>query len=145
MLAIGAEAPDFTAPRVGGEDFVLSEALAEREVLLYFFPKTFTPVCTKQCVAFSERVQEGGGPLVVGVSPDDDATTARFVEQMGLAQVMVLDPGGEVAARYDVRRVGGWLPNQRVSYRISREGRVKAAHHAELMVGGHLDLLADEA
>lgn len=44
MLAVGASAPDFQAEKVGGGQFQLSESLAEFRVLLYFFPKNFTPL-----------------------------------------------------------------------------------------------------
>lgn len=43
MLEPGAPAPDFEAPLALGGTFRLRDQLAKSEVLLYFFPKTFTP------------------------------------------------------------------------------------------------------
>ena len=40
----GDDAPDFTATTVTGESFALSSALEEQAVILYFFPKSFTPL-----------------------------------------------------------------------------------------------------
>jgi peroxiredoxin Q/BCP len=42
MLAIGAEAPDFTVPNHKGEPVTLS-SLRGRPVLLWFYPKADTP------------------------------------------------------------------------------------------------------
>lgn len=38
------DAPDFTATTSTGESFSLSEVLTDHEVILYFFPKSFTPL-----------------------------------------------------------------------------------------------------
>jgi peroxiredoxin Q/BCP len=44
MLDVGQAAPDFELERVGGGRFRLSQALKDSRVLLYFFPKNFTPL-----------------------------------------------------------------------------------------------------
>ena len=43
MLAPGDPAPDFEAELALGGRFRLSEQLAKSRVVLYFFPKSFTP------------------------------------------------------------------------------------------------------
>lgn len=80
---------------------------------------------------------------MVGVSPDDAETTRRFCDELGLLQTMILDPDGELATRYGAKRLGGWLPNKRVTVVIGRDGKVLRVHHAELALGQHLQAIAE--
>jgi peroxiredoxin Q/BCP len=65
MLQPGDEAPDFA---VGGD--TLHGLLARGPVVVFFFPKAFTPGCTKEACAFRQRFEElqKGGGTVIGVS-----------------------------------------------------------------------------
>lgn len=81
------------------------------------------------------------GILLVGVSPDDAATSERASEEHELVQAVLLDPGRRIATLYHAARLGGWLPNRRITYLIDQEGRIEAAHHEELSLEKHLALL----
>lgn len=77
----------------------------------------------------------------MGVSPDDAALTERAFRELGLLQVILLDPGRKVALLYQSARLGGWLPNRRLTYLIAQDGTIAGAHHGELSLEGHLALL----
>ena len=103
MIEPGAIAPDFTLLDQRGEPLTLS-ALRGSAVLLYFYPKDDTPGCTTQACGFRDAAgpYEVVGARVVGISPDDPASHARFAAKFGLAFPLVADPGGVVAAAYGV-------------------------------------------
>jgi thioredoxin-dependent peroxiredoxin len=42
-LKVGDKAPDFTLPDTEGRPVTLSKLLAQGPVIVYFFPKAFTP------------------------------------------------------------------------------------------------------
>ncbi len=42
-IKVGDKAPDFTLTDTRGQAFTLSAALRDGPVILYFFPKAFTP------------------------------------------------------------------------------------------------------
>ena len=82
-LAIGAKAPDFSAPAsLAGKPFTfaLAEALKKGPVVLYFYPKAFTQGCTVEAHDFSEATPEfeALGATVIGVSNDTIETLNRF-------------------------------------------------------------------
>jgi peroxiredoxin len=79
----------------------------------------------------------------VGVSPDDAERTAQACQELALTQTVLLDPGRKVAQLYLVTRLGGWLPNRRVTYRIGQDRRIEIALHSELGLDGHFRLLED--
>jgi peroxiredoxin Q/BCP len=133
MLQRKDVAPDF---KVG--DGSLYKALAERAVVVFFYPKAFTPGCTKEASTFRreyEKLKESGCD-VIGVSRDDQATNDRFRESLGLPYPLVGDPDGQICDGYKV----SWPligRSKRVTYLIGRDQRVRLAFHDEFKMDEH--------
>jgi peroxiredoxin Q/BCP len=113
--AVGDPAPDFFLPGVapaakaGGDPQPVTLSLADfhgRWLVLYFYPKDFTPGCTleargfqKDLATFHQRNAE-----VVGVSTDSLDSHGSFCGSEGLAYPLLSDPKGDM-----IRRYGSWL------------------------------------
>src|ERR1700730_9375889 len=74
-LKPGDAAPDFTVDAaLGGKEFKfsLAEALKKGQVVLYFYPKSFTSVCTVEAYEFAENSENfaAAGASVIGLSGD---------------------------------------------------------------------------
>jgi peroxiredoxin len=115
-------------------------ALRGRVVVLYFFPKAFTPGCTTETRRFRDNYDDlkRRGAEVIGVSLDDLATQCRFAEKNDVSFPLVADPDHAITDKYDVK----WplLPfAKRVTYIIDEAGVVRAVFHHELQVSRHLD------
>jgi AhpC/TSA family len=72
-LKPGDAAPDFTVDAtLGGKEFKisLSEALKKGPVVLYFYPKSFTSVCTGEAHEFAESIENfaAADANVIGLS-----------------------------------------------------------------------------
>jgi peroxiredoxin Q/BCP len=99
----GEPAPDFELASDSGERVRLSD-LRGRTVVLYFYPRDDTPGCAKQACGLRDvygELQERGA-TVLGVSPDTEASHAKFREKYGLPFPLLADPDHEVAELYDV-------------------------------------------
>jgi peroxiredoxin Q/BCP len=103
MVEEGKAAPDFELTSDEGDTVGLS-SLRGRPVVLYFYPKDDTPGCTKQACgirdsydAFKER-----GAVVLGVSPDDEASHAKFKSKYALPFTLLADPEHKTAEDYGV-------------------------------------------
>jgi peroxiredoxin Q/BCP len=103
VIEEGTPAPDFELESDAGTKVRLSE-FRGRPVVLYFYPRDDTPGCTKQACGFRDAYGEYGqrGAVVLGVSPDDVASHAKFKEKYGLPFTLLADPEHEVAERYGV-------------------------------------------
>jgi peroxiredoxin Q/BCP len=133
MVEEGKPAPDFELPSDGGERVRLS-SLRGKPVVLYFYPKDDTPGCTTQARGirdvygdFRER-----GAVVLGVSPDDEASHVKFKEKYSLPFTLLADPGHEVAEQYGVwkeRNLYGKksMGIERSTFVIDADGNVKKA------------------
>ena len=103
MVEEGKPAPDFELTSDAGDRVKLSD-FRGKPVVLYFYPKDDTPGCTTQAQgirdnfsAFSDR-----GAVVLGISPDDEASHVKFKEKYGLPFTLLADTGHEVAEEYGV-------------------------------------------
>src|ERR1700730_18182974 len=108
-LKPGDAAPDFTAmAALGGEEFSfsLANALKKGPVVLYFFPKSFTPGCTAEAHEFAEAAASftAGGATLIGMSADDIGTLHKFSTQECSAKFPVAaDPDLKVIKAYDTK------------------------------------------
>ena len=130
MVEEGKPAPDFELPTDEGETVSLS-SLRGKPVVLYFYPKDDTPGCTKQAcgirdayAAFRER-----GAVVLGVSPDDEASHRKFKSKYELPFTLLADPEGRVAGEYGVWGEREWAGKrfmgvERSTFVIDAEGNV---------------------
>jgi peroxiredoxin Q/BCP len=73
-------------------------------VVLYFYPKDDTPGCTTQACGIRDAYDDfrDRGAVVLGVSPDDEASHVRFKNKHHLPFTLLADPEHEVAEQYGV-------------------------------------------
>jgi peroxiredoxin Q/BCP len=105
MLEVGQAAPDFTLPDQNGDPVTLS-ALRGSPVVLYFYPKDDTPGCTRQACGFRDAHAEyrKAGAQILGVSPDDAASHAKFRRKFELPFPLLADVDKSACLAYDVWR-----------------------------------------
>ena len=104
MIDSGDPAPDFTLPDQDGAPFTLSDHRDAR-VIVYFYPKAFTPGCTTQACDFRDNhaAFEKAGYHVVGISPDPVKRLAGFRAKHDLPFPVLSDEDHAVAEAY-----GAW-------------------------------------
>ena len=97
----GKPAPDFTLTDQRGKDVSLSD-YAGKHVILYFYPRDDTPGCTKEACGFRDLWKQIGkrGAVVLGVSPDGEASHAKFATKYDLPFTLLSDPDRKVMTRY---------------------------------------------
>lgn len=145
-LKVGDQAPEFeVTARQRGEDVKLSlrGVLAEKYLVLYFYPRDFTAVCTREACGFRDAYSEltSGDTEVVGVSVDDAATHDRFAREHAIAFPLVPDPERRLARLYGatslVRDVMGVAA--RITYVIDRSGRIAGVFDSAVRASQHVD------
>ena len=137
-LAIGAQAPDFSAETHDGVAFQLSELLKHSAVVLFFYPRDFTPGCTAEACAFRDDYASfvEAGATVVGVSADSGESHRRFAQHHNLPFALISDADGALRRAYGVDKVWGVLPG-RVTFVIDRQGGVRNVFDSALFARRH--------
>ncbi|MDQ3836560.1 MAG: peroxiredoxin [Thermoproteota archaeon] len=100
----GTIAPDFEFRDKDGNIAKLSNLQGKKDVVVYFYPKDFTPGCSMQATEFTRDYEKfkDAGIEIVGVSPDDEGSHQRFRQEMGIPYPLVADTENEVSKRYGV-------------------------------------------
>ena len=139
MLDVGDRAPDFVALATTGVSVSLAE-LRGSYVVLYFFPKAFTPGCQGETIRFRDAYPDlrALGAEVIGVSVDDHKTQCDFAAETQAPFPMIGDESGEISRSYGVLRPYLSL-DKRVTYVIDRDGIVRGAFENEFQISRHLD------
>ncbi len=102
-LKVGEMAPDFSTTTDEGKPVKLSDFRGKR-VILYFYPKDDTPGCTKQACSFRDSYAEieKKNAVVLGVSPDDAESHAKFKSKYNLPFPLLVDEDHAIAEAYGV-------------------------------------------
>lgn len=142
-LAVGQAAPEFDVVSASGRRLKLSEFRGKKNVVLYFYPADFTPVCTKETCGFRDMHDElaSKDTEVIGVSVDSDDRHRKFAEAHGVKFDLVSDGERALAKAYGAT---GFLRDllgktARITYVIDKNGKIVAVLKAELSASTHLE------
>ncbi|WP_303758905.1 peroxiredoxin [Sphingobium yanoikuyae] len=141
-LAVGAKAPEFTTRgALAGKTFTvtLSHQLKRGPVVLYFFPKAFTPGCSAEAREFAENIDKfkAAGATVIGMSADTVDDLVAFSTKECAGKFAVASAGPNIVSDYDVALKMRPGMTDRTSYVIAPSGRI-AFVHSEMSYAGHV-------
>ncbi len=141
-LAVGAKAPDFTTRgAIAGKTFTvtLSHQLKRGPVVLYFFPKAFTPGCSAEAREFAENIDKfkAAGATVIGMSADPVDDLVAFSTKECAGKFAVASAGPNIVSGYDVALKMRPGMTDRTSYVIAPSGRI-AFVHSEMNYAEHV-------
>ena len=103
QLQAGVQAPDFQTTDDAGNSVKLSDFHGQN-VVLYFYPKDDTPGCTTQACNFRDSYADlqAKNAVVLGVSPDDEASHEKFKNKFSLPFPLLVDEDHAIAEAYGV-------------------------------------------
>jgi mycoredoxin-dependent peroxiredoxin len=127
MVAVGQEAPDFTLKDQEGNDVTLSSFRGEKNVVLVFYPFTFTGVCEGELCSLRDDISqfESSNAQVIALSCDTRHAQAQWAKQQGYNFPVLSDfwPHGATAKAYGVFNEQLGCAN-RATFVIDKAGKV---------------------
>lgn len=135
----GAPAPNVTLPLHDGTRVALADLYRDHVVVLFFYPKDNTAICTKEACAFRDSYEKfvEAGATVVGVSSDSDESHEDFASRNRLPFLLASDPDGSLRKAFGVPKTLGLIPG-RVTYVIDRQGIVRNVFSAQFAADAHV-------
>lgn len=119
-LSAGDPAPSFDREDNEGNRRALSD-YEGRKLVVYFYPKAFTPGCTTESCDFRDRYQsfEKAGYEILGVSPDPVSRLEKFRTEHDLPFPLLSDSDHQMAEAY-----GAW--GTKKNYGREYEGLIRS-------------------
>lgn len=136
-----SQAPSFRLMSTAGEEFSLDQLVGE-PIILFFYPKNFTTVCTKEVCEFRDAFSEFKGLdiKVLGISQDTIESHNQFKKENRLPFELLSDPKGKVAKLYKAT-----IPvlgmNRRVTYLLDAEHKIKAVFEDMFSASKHVEAM----
>jgi peroxiredoxin Q/BCP len=138
-LKVGDRAPDFSATTGDGTPVRLADFLGKRALVLFFYPKDGTSICTAEACAFRDSYDKfvQAGADVIGVSSDDEASHQSFAKEHKLSFPLISDAKGELRKTFAVPKTLGLFPG-RVTYVIDKEGIIRQIFSSQFASDEHV-------
>jgi peroxiredoxin Q/BCP len=118
--------PEFSLKDQDGNWFHSREHLGKKPLVLFFYPKDFTPGCTAEACAFRDHYEDftDAGALVIGISSDSQASHRNFASRHRLPFILLSDPSKEVRRKFRVEnRLLNLLPG-RETFVVDKTGKI---------------------
>jgi len=124
---VGDQAPAFSLQGSDGKVHALTDSKGKSAVVLAWFPKAFTPGCTKECKSFAEggETLKGLNAAYFTASVDTPDYNKQFAESLGCNYPILSDPDKSVAKAYGVVHEGRVVP-ERWTFYIDKDGVIRA-------------------
>ena len=122
-IQIGDKIPSFKATKQDGTAFD-SQEVNHKPVVIYFYPKDFTPGCTTQACGFRDAYQDFQdlGAEVIGISGDSATSHQNFQQKYKLPFILLSDADRKLRRLFGVpTELLGLLPG-RVTYVFDAKG-----------------------
>jgi peroxiredoxin Q/BCP len=129
MLRVGDDAPDFETEDDTGSKFKLSDYRGKK-IVLYFYPKDFTPGCTAEACSIRDSYQlfEGSGIPIFGISGGSAELHQKFRKKHNLPFNILLDEDLSIAKLYGAYSrlsvIGAGV--KRITFLVDEEGKIEA-------------------
>ena len=127
MVDVGDEAPDFELPDQHRNPVRLSSFRGQKNVVLVFYPLSFTGVCQGELCAIRDEIADfsNDDTVTLAISVDSTAVHARWAKEQSYGFPLLADfwPHGAVADAYGVFNADSGLA-LRGTFIVDKQGTV---------------------
>jgi thioredoxin-dependent peroxiredoxin len=138
-IIVGDSAPEFTLQSHTGQQVALADYRGKNVVVLYFYPKDESAICTKEACSFRDSYEDfvQAGAVVIGVSSDSAESHQAFADSHRLPFVLLIDEDGLLRKTFGVPKTLGIVPG-RVTYVIDKEGFIRHIFNSQFSAERHV-------
>lgn len=140
-ITLGSAIPHFSLHDQHGKTFNISTVLGKKNLVIYFYPKDDSPVCTKQACSFRDQFEvfKVADALIIGISSGSVTSHKEFAEKYNLNFTLLSDEGNRVRKLFGVPTNFLGLVPGRVTYIVNKEGKVVFVFNSLMNGGQHVN------
>jgi peroxiredoxin Q/BCP len=139
-VKVGDQMPVFSLKNQNNE-LIDSQSWLGAPVVVYFYPKNNTPVCTAEACSFRNNYSEFEdlNVKVVGISNDSVSSHLAFAKKHNLPFTLLSDEKDEASKLFGVPKGLMGLSPGRVTYVFDKNGVLIYMHNATLRAKAHVE------
>jgi peroxiredoxin Q/BCP len=138
-LVVGDTMPAFSLTDQNGKTFNSADLVGKSILVIYFYPKDESMVCTKEACSFRDSFNDftNAGAKVIGINGGTVASHKEFSDHYKLPFILLSDPGNKVYAMFGVK--DKMFMTGRETFIIDLHGKVAFAYEAMMQGKKHAD------
>jgi len=137
----GESIPHFSLVDQHGNTVTIQNEVGKQNLVIYFYPKDYTPGCTKEACKFRDEFEDfkDTNAMVIGISSDSQQMHQKFADRYRLPFTLLSDPGNKVRKLFGVpSKLMGLLPG-RVTFVVDKQGKVVHTFDAQFQAEKHVE------
>jgi len=138
-LDAGNNVPAFTLLDQDGKTFNIKDYVGKKVLVIYFYPKDESMVCTREACAFRDSFDafSKAGAMVIGVNGGTVASHKEFQQHYKLPFELLSDPDNKIYNLFGVK--GKMFFTGRETFVVDLNGKIVYTHEAMLQGKEHAD------
>jgi peroxiredoxin Q/BCP len=138
-LVVGDQMPAFSLTAQDGKTFNTADYVGKDILVIYFYPKDESMVCTKEACSFRDSFNEfaKAGAIVIGINSGTVASHKEFSDHYKLPFILLSDPGNKVYHLFGVK--DKMFMSGRETFIIDRRGKVAFTYESMMQGKKHAD------
>lgn len=139
QLTTGDAVPSFSLTDQSGKTFKTADYVGKKVLVIYFYPKDESMVCTKEACAFRDSFDQftKAGAMVIGINGGTVASHKAFANHYKLPFTLLSDPDNKVYNLFGVKKK--FFMSGRETFVIDLHGKIVYTHEAMLQGKEHAD------
>jgi thioredoxin-dependent peroxiredoxin len=123
-LNVGDAVPDFSLRDQNDSLFNSKEYVGEKILVIYFYPKDESSVCTKEACSFRDNYSyfTKAGAVVIGINSGTVESHRGFIQNHQLPFILLSDPDNKVLKMFGVMRK--FFVTGRETFVIDKSGKI---------------------
>ncbi len=131
-IKVGSRMPQFELMDQYGEYFNSLDYLNKQPLVVFFYTKDETPICTREVLEFNNKFDQFKefNAVVVGINPASIVYHRKFVIKLELKYPILFDRNSDTQKRFRVPNVKGTKNPQRYTFVIDKKGIIQKIFHS---------------
>lgn len=136
-LKIGDTLPSFKLKDQNGNDFNSADYIGKKKLVIYFYPKDESAVCTKEACSFRDSFAEftDKDAMVIGINSASVESHKAFAEHHRLPFTLLSDPENKVLKQFGIKNV--LFLTGRETFVVGLDGKIAFSFRAFLKGDAH--------
>lgn len=139
MLKVGDAIPSI-ALKDQDDNLVALDSFKGRPLVIYFYPKDNTRVCTAQACGFRDSYEDftDAGAEVIGISRDSSDSHKKVANKRKLPFILLSDKKGKAIKGFGVPSALFGLVPARVTFIVDKEGKIAHTFRSDFTADNHI-------